>query len=227
MKKIVLMILMTFSIFAQEFIRIEKISGIKEVSVNGAATINLIKDSKETLTFIGKESIVSKISIKVRGSYLEIKMPKKSYFGFDDNVVININLEQLEDFEFEGTGDVFMSDFKMDKFSIKMEGTGNGKLTNNDIKDLNIEINGKSNMEVEGKVEKLSAYVDGIGSLKAFGLEAENGDIKLNGIGSVEVNVEKKLSAEVNGIGKIIYKGNPSLEKTKLNGLGQIKKYEE
>jgi hypothetical protein len=31
----------------------------------------------------------------------------------------------------------------------------------------------------------------------------------------------------VNGIGKIIYKGNPSLEKTKLNGLGQIKKYEE
>ena len=120
-----------------------------------------------------------------------------------------------------------MSDFKMDKFSIKMEGTGNGKLKNNDIKDLNIEINGKSNMEVEGKVEKLSAYVDGIGSLKAFGLEAENGDIKLNGIGSVEVNVEKKLSAEVNGIGKIIYKGNPSLEKTKLNGLGQIKKYEE
>ena len=65
MKKIVLMILMTFSIFAQEFTRIEKISGIKEVSVNGAATINLIKDSKETLTFIGKESIVSKISIKV------------------------------------------------------------------------------------------------------------------------------------------------------------------
>lgn len=227
MKKIILMIIMTFSIFAQEFTRVEKIKGIKEVSVNGAATVNLVNDSKEALTFIGKESIVKKISVKVRGSYLEIKMPKKSYFGFDDNVIINLNLEKLEDFEFEGTGDVFISEFKMDKFLIKMEGTGNAKLKDNEIKDLNIEINGKSNLEVEGKVEKLTAYVDGIGSLKAFGLEAENADIKLNGIGNVEVNVEKKLSAEVNGIGKVIYKGNPSLEKTELNGLGQIKKYEE
>lgn len=227
MKKIILMIIMTFSVFAQDFIREEKIKGIKEVSVNGAATVNLVNDSKEALTFSGRESVVKDITVKIRGSYLEIKMPKKSYFGFEDNVTINISLEKLEDFEFEGTGDVVISDFKMDKFAIKMEGTGDAKLVDNDINDLNIEINGKSNVEVEGKVEKLTAYVDGIGSLKAFGLEAENAEVKLNGIGSVEVNVEKKLSAEVNGIGKIIYKGNPSLEKTKLNGLGQIKKYEE
>ena len=227
MKKIILMIIMTFSIFSQEFTRIEKIKGIKEISVNGAATVNLVNDSKESLTFTGKESIVNKISVKVRGSYLEIKMPKKSYLGFDDNIVININLDKMEEFEFEGTGDVFMSDFKIDKFLIKMQGTGNAKLKDNDIRDLNIVINGKSNLEVDGKAEKLTAFVDGIGSLKAFGLEAENADIKLNGIGTVEANVEDKLSAEVNGIGKIIYRGNPSLEKTELNGLGQIKKYEE
>jgi len=56
---------------------------------------------------------------------------------------------------------------------------------------------------------------------------AENAEIRLNGTGKVEISVEDKLSATINGVGKIIYKGKPKMEKMTLNGLGSIKNYTE
>lgn len=227
MKKIFMLFLISFGIFAKEYVREEKISGIREIYINGAAEAKIVQGSKESLEIKGKESLIKDIEIKVRGSYLEIKIPKKSYFTSKENVVIEISIDDLKEIEFQGAGKMLLDKLSLDKLLVRIDGTGTTDLKDVDIKDLSIEVNGKSNMTASGETKNLTAFVDGIGSFKAFDLEAKKADIKLNGVGSVEVMVEDNLSAKVNGVGKIIYKGNPAIEENQLNGLGQIKKYEE
>ena len=157
-------------------------------------------------------------------NYLDIDVPKKSYLNVNNKATISIVVKDLDSFEFAGTGDIIIRDFKGVNFNLISSGLGNISFLNSNFDNLDIKITGKGTVIAEGKVENLTATVDGLGTLNAFSLETKTADVKLNGLGSIEVNVLKKLTAKVNGVGKVRYLGNPTLEKTELNGLGQIKK---
>ena len=219
--------LVSFSLFSQESKREEKISGIKEVLVNGSVTLKVSNSKKESLTFEGKEDIIKEIKVKIKGNYLEIILPKKTYLSFNDKVTINLSLKDLEVLEFDGAGELNVTGFKFKDFLLKIDGSSEAQLKDNSFEDLTIEINGSSSVEVSGKTENLVANLDGVGRLDAYDLVSKNAQVKLNGTGKVEINVAEKLSATINGVGKIIYKGKPVIEKMNLNGLGSIKNYTE
>jgi len=219
--------LFSFTIFAQEVKREEKINGIKDVIVSGSVKLNVINSEKESLTFEGKEDIIKEIKVTVKGNHLEVLLPKKTYWSFTDKITINLNLKELEKLEFDGAGDLLIKGFDFKSFLLKIDGSSEALLKDNSFKNLNIEINGSGTVEVSGKTENLIANLDGVGKLSAYNLLAENAEIRLNGTGKVEISVEDKLSATINGVGKIIYKGKPKMEKMTLNGLGSIKNYTE
>lgn len=226
-KLFVLMFLMSFAMFSEEIKREEKISGIKEVSVNGSLVLNINKNASETLTFEGKENIIKDIKVKVRGNFLEIEMPKKTYWAINDKVIVNLNLKDFKELEFNGAGDILIKGFSFKDFKLKMDGSSNAILKENKFENLKIELNGSGTVEVNGKSRNLTATLDGVGKLSAFDLETDAAKINLNGTGKVEINVKDFFSATLNGVGKIVYKGKPKLEKIELNGLGTIKNYQE
>lgn len=222
-----LMIFMSFSLFSQKIKKEEKIKGIKEVLVNGSLVLNLNKSNNESLTFEGKEEIIKEIKITINGNKLEIKMPKKSYLDLNEKVIVNLNVPLIEKVEFEGSGKLNIKKFNFKEFELKMVGSSEANLNENSFEDLKVDINGTGIVEIDGKAEFLLVNLDGVGKLSGYNLLVKNATVKINGTGKVEVNVKDKLSAEINGVGKIIYKGKPALEKIELNGLGTIKNYEE
>lgn len=74
-KFLFLLVFTSLTIFSQE-IRNEEIKNIKEVLVNGQMELNINYDTKESLTFEGKDSIINDIKIKATGTLLEISLPK-------------------------------------------------------------------------------------------------------------------------------------------------------
>ena len=53
---------------------------------------------------------------------------------------------------------------------------------------------------------------------------AETYDIEISGAGEAQINVTKKIAAEISGAGTVKYKGSPSEIDQNVSGAGSIKK---
>ena len=62
-----------------------------------------------------------------------------------------------------------------------------------------------------------------MGTIDAYGLIAKEAEVSVNGAAKLYVYASEKLTASVNGIGNIIYDGNPPVVVPQINGLGKIK----
>lgn len=230
MKKLILiltMILLNFTVFSETFKRTDKIDEIRQVLISGSAKINITNSSKESLTFDGREDVIKDIKLSIKGSFLEIIIPKKTYLDLNNKITITLNLKELNDIELNGASELLVQDFSFKQLKIKVDGANDVQLKNNIFDDLFIDINGQSKLTIDGKAKILNATVNGVGKLEAFELKAKKAQIKLNGAGSIQLNAQDTLSVTVNGIGKVIYKGKPQIEKSELNGLGKIENYTE
>lgn len=225
-KYLFLLVLTSINIFSQS-IRNQEIKNIKEVLINGQMELNISYDSKESLTFEGKDSIINDVKIKVRGTLLEISLPKKSYLSINDKIIVKLNLKELNSLEFNGSGDFLIKDFKSEDFYLKIDGNGKGLVEGVTFDKFNVDINGNANILLKGKSKNLIVKMDGLGSFNGYELPTDSAELTLNGAGKIEVSVEKKLKAKLNGIGSIVYKGNPKVEEASLKGLGSIKKYQD
>ena len=109
-----------------------------------------------------------------------------------------------------------------DKFELYITGMVSCTFTLN-VKELEVNLEGTSDVVLLGAAEKASLYIDGIGSLEAFGLVVKEAKATVDGVGSIEISCSDKLDAEVSGMGSVKYRGNPAVSK-QIDGLGKILK---
>ena len=66
--------------------------------------------------------------------------------------------------------------------------------------------------------------VDGVGGFDGYDLVTSNMEVTVSGVGGAQVNATNKLTATLNGVGSIRYKGDPVEKEFDTNGVGAIKK---
>jgi Putative auto-transporter adhesin, head GIN domain len=88
--------------------------------------------------------------------------------------------------------------------------------------DLGLMVNGAASLEANGRVDRLTARLNGAGSMDLSRLVAANAIVESNGAGTITVNVTGSLDARVNGVGTIRYRGGPTQVSTAINGVGSI-----
>lgn len=220
---LILFLLISTFIFPNDISRKELFSNVSNFYIQGSATINFIQGSKEEISIKGKEEIVNDVTVKTNEKKLEIIIPKKSYILLKDRIVINITIKEFKEFAFDGSGKVNINDFNFDEFYLKINGSGKVYLDDSNFNVLKVDVNGNGNVNISGKTDVLKATLDGVGSIKAFKLQANDATVTLNGAGKMEINVKKELSATLNGVGELLYKGNPKLNQISLKGFGSIK----
>lgn len=69
--------------------------------------------------------------------------------------------------------------------------------------------------------DELTINFTGVGNIEAFDLKVDTCYITSSGIGDCEVYVVKLLDVEITGIGKVYYKGSPTIT-SDITGLGQL-----
>lgn len=90
--------------------------------------------------------------------------------------------------------------------------------------ELQAEFNLLGDVTLSGKAQRVRLVNSGMGRIDASELITEWMDLKSDGIGKVSVNCTDKLALEVNGIGKVTYKGNPEVIRENINGIGKVSK---
>ena len=159
-------------------------------------TVN-VDESQRRITVTGKKIFSPEsVTIHVSANIQEIKADK-----------CKLNL----DIDFGKTQDV----------ALVLKGTfyGNVDLA---AEILTVDINGSGNFNVSGATKDVQIRLEGAARLDARTLLAEYADVTVKGAAVCDVYASNTLNAELFGIGRISYFGNPSVVNRAVKGLGVI-----
>ena len=157
-----------------------KLSNFKAIEISIGYDKILVNCGQEPSIHIsGDENILPLITTRISKGILKIESDSTFKTNSDSEMIIYV--KSIKDFTFDGVGKPVIHNLNEDK--------------------LNCNINGVGSCELKGKVESFYVSVNGVGSVNARQLIADDVVASLNGVGSVKLYAKKSLNASVNGIG--------------------------
>ncbi len=201
------------------------LTNITKIKLSGLMDFHLIQGSEQSIRLEGDEELVNKVDINQTNGLLEVSLTDEDLEIFKDRTLeAYITVENLEELTFEGVGKL-QSDNELNTNLLTIKGDGVGKI-DLDIQtnELQAEFNLLGDVNLSGKAQRVRLVNSGMGRVDASDLVTEWMDLKSDGIGKVSVNCTDKLALEVNGIGKVTYKGDPEIIREQINGIGKVSK---
>ena len=198
------------------------------INHKGIGTLVLKKGETNHIRITADPDIIDNVKAEVYAGVLEIKMVDAVEAGVralfklkKPDYKIEITYTKITHLTQRGVGNVLHEGvMEVPKFSIENRGVGDVMLHIH-AQELNTQLLGVGSIELIGEVDNHHIEIKGTGKLGAQDLETKKTHIVSSGVGTSRVNASEQLYAELNGVGKISYRGNPRVE-SKLNGLGSI-----
>lgn len=210
-----------------ENITIERtIENFTELEIDGAFKVTIEQDrnlDKPQIILIGQQNIIDKINTNVKGGKLNIEFSERCY-QVDEVIEIHIKIIDIKSIEADGASNIkALSLIKSDNLDLDVDGAANIEMELR-TKDLKINADGAASFKLSGKADEMNIKIDGAGSVKAFDLLTNAVDVKVDGAGVCEVNVRDELDVKITGIGEVKYKGSPKDFNQSINGAGKVTK---
>jgi len=221
----VVSLIFAFNINAQEQKEI-KLTSFNEVKFEGSAQWVLIPSDREKLIIESKSvDVFDYINIDQNGSLLIINTTdkNKNITKLFKSVTIKVYFKSLKSVSLSGTGSVKCNEkFNATKLTATLRGSGNMYL---DVQCTEFIGNmyGTGELNVSGTANESIVRVEGVGGFDGYEFITSDMDVTVSGVGGAKVNATDRLTATLNGVGSIKYKGEPETKNLNVNGVGNIK----
>jgi Putative auto-transporter adhesin, head GIN domain len=203
-------------------IKIGNKNGVKGSGVSATETRALTEFSAVDLAGVGKlvlkvgegttysvkvtadDNLLPLVETKVSGNTLTIQLKDSVSLSNSVGFTYEVTAPKIERIESSGAAAVEGAGFNGGKLAVGISGVGSVKLT--------------------GRVEEFKADLSGAGSLNSTSLVADDVKVDLSGVGSADVHADKRIRANVSGLGSINWQGNATDVKSDVSGLGSVRK---
>ena len=175
--------------------------GFTTVDLQGAADLQITLGAQDSLRVETDHNILSFVDTWVQGGKLCVSTKSGVNFSTSLGVKVILTMKSLSRVDLTGMGNV------------RVLGV---------IQDLDVTLTGLGNITLEGVCGRFNASLTGNGTIFAQGLQAQDVNISLTGVGDTRVQVNRSLNAEITGMGSIYYSGSPLLVEKRITGLGSI-----
>lgn len=181
-----------------------EVGSFDSVDMRGAARLEITVGQPESLVLEGRSASIERVETSVRHNTLYIESKPRDWFMSNNRrrITVKITVPKLEQLEVEGGNDVRLSGF--------------------DGGETRIRASGAAHIQAEGRLDELTVRMSGAGHGDFSRLVADETKVVVEGVGSVIVHPKDTLDATMNGVGAILYTGNPREVNTRMNGLGTI-----
>ena len=168
------------------------------------------------------------IMVEVENGVLKIYYDKKGFLkGFSgDKMKLKayISFKDIDKLTVSGACDVLLEGgIKANELKLNLSGASDlkGKL---DVKKLDVDISGASDVNVSGSVSQLKIEASGASDFKGYDLVAEKCNVTASGASSIQITVNKELSAQASGASDVNYKGDGVIREIKSTGASSVSK---
>lgn len=204
------------------------LSAFTKINHKGVGTLVLKPGNENHILITADPDIIDFVRVNVLGEVLEITMTDPVEIGIRSlmrlktpDYRIEVTCTNLQEVVQRGVGNVQTSGvLESKKLHLENRGVGDVNIHVH-CDELITQLLGVGNITVTGEATSHDAEIKGTGRLEAFELQTVKTHIVSSGVGTSRVYATEELYAELNGVGRIVYRGKPRVE-SKLNGLGSI-----
>jgi len=190
-------------------IQVRETGSFSGIDVGGAFNVYIsIGDPVQVKVEIDEE-LQSKVGTEVRGGILYISTLGSLRNPSKMNVYITV--PTLNNVNAGGAATLKMVEGQTisgESLSITAHGAANIRLFV-DLREIEADISGAADVDLEGKTGMLQTEVSGAATLKAYNLVAENTDAEVSGAADARLNGSGEVSVETSGAGSVKFKNNP------------------
>jgi hypothetical protein len=197
-----------------------EIGDFSELLLEGAFKVYLIQGEETSLRVEASDpAAFDYLNVTNRNDYLHLHVDREP-FDFS-RVSLFITFKTLERLEIEGGIKLKTRGYlNLNDLYVSLEGGAKIELQAK-ARDITIESEGGVMFELDGIARSLDVKVSGAGHIDAGELECKEVSFKIEGVGTGRVFATEKLYAQINGVGKIRYLGNPEVTEN-IDGLGSV-----
>ncbi len=198
-----------------------ELSDFDKIEISGKAKVFIEQSQNTSVSCKIDSNLVDLIKFEVSGSTLEISETKciSKVTAYEIHIstpnLYYLNLD--ESVALVGTN-ILMSE----KIYIKTAGSSSADLKMN-IDEIEIDTRGKSVVKISGRSVEIDIDAEDASKIDASSLQTKKADVDISQSAVCELNVSEKIKGEVNGSGKLFYKGNPKKVKTNVHDAGMVR----
>ena len=198
------------------------IDDFERIEIGGEFIVKLTQGEGDEVLIEGDENLLDFIEVRVRGNTLIVDTERR--LDSKEGIIVHIPVKGLEAIRCSGASEVSTTNpLQAEKIDIDISGAGKLDLMLDAI-DISLDVSGATLVYLEGAARSLDVNMSGAGSLEASELEVVDCRAQISGVGKILVNVSGTIDADVSGLGKIEYVGDPESVKGDVSGVGNIER---
>lgn len=181
------------------------LSGFSKIRVDGVFSVDVTQGETFSITASGDEKEMEQIDVELNGNTLVLGSKKKSWSrnsGDRHGITTTITMPTLD--------------------GISINGVSEFSGVSLDLGDLDVDVNGVTDMTLSGTCDDLTANINGVGDIDLKSLQCQTGDLSVNGAGAMSAYTSSSVKARVNGVGEMKIYGKPKSVEKKKTWLGNI-----
>ena len=179
------------------------VGSFTSISTEGAFEVEVVCQKPQSLEIEGDDNVLPLVTTEVSNNVLHIRNLRD--YSVAEPITLKISVPDLEGIYSAGAGTLEVSGLKNEKFEI--------------------DANGAPKIKAAGETKTLKIGANGAGKIDAHKLHAARVEVDAKGVAKVEVYATEQLDVTVSGPSKVIYQGNPVVNKT-VHGPGSVEKKE-
>jgi hypothetical protein len=208
-------------------------NGNLTTQVNDVGTFDAIKASGMFKVFLVKgdtpgvrvetdENLQQHVKIDVRNGTLRVGMTQGQTYSPTRMEVYITTPGNLKELDLSGATSISADHvLSAENLDIEVSGAGDIDLELN-VGRLSTKVSGAGSIKLRGNAGHHQIRLSGAASLKCIDLKTASTDVHLSGAGSAHVYATEALEANISGVGSIKYGGNPQKTSFSKSGLGTI-----
>jgi len=199
-------------------------SGFQSVDVGSIFNTEIFAGSDWDVSVSGRERDLEDVVVKVTNGALNINF-KRDISRWDRNrkeVKVHIVMPELESLDLSGAAKGRIYGFDQQYMDINLSGASVTEMDVN-LKEVNVDLQGVSRLNLSGRGESLEAEVSGASSLDAEDYEVDYAVVNVSGASKARVHVNKELEIDASGGSSVRYSGNPTIRSDRASGSSIIK----
>lgn len=189
-----------------------------EIRLESSSNIYIVQANEYKVTVRGQKRDINDTDVEVHNGRLLVK----EHGHIDEDQEITIYVPEIRYLESFGSSLVYGQTQFIQNLNMGITLTGSGEIDMYvDVDDLDLKLTGSGYVYLEGFADRSDIDIIGSGWVRSFALDNDIADIRIEGSGSAEVNVDTDLDIIITGSGDVFYKGNPQINSV-ITGSGQV-----
>jgi hypothetical protein len=201
------------------------------ISVSNAFDVFIAQGNEEAVAVsASEEKYRQDIKVEVDNGVLKISFDKDKRFwrGFKGGKMklkAYISFKNINKLTVSGACDVrVQGNINADDLQLNFSGASDLKEGTINAKKLTVDINGASDIKISGSATQLDVDISGASDFKGFDFATDYCNIKASGASSINITVNKELSAHATGASDVKYRGDGLIREIRTSGASNVSK---